>query len=78
MQKLTVYYGARCGLCCATRAWIERQHKLVRVECVPAEEPGAELKVIADSGDIWDGDAITTSRKIRNVPARSSTRAWAC
>jgi hypothetical protein len=73
MQKLTVYYDARCGLCCATRAWIERQHQLVRVECVPAEEPGAELTVIADSGDIWEGD----SAWIVVLWALSDYRRWA-
>jgi predicted DCC family thiol-disulfide oxidoreductase YuxK len=57
MQKLTVYYDARCGLCCATRDWIAREPKLVKVECLPAAEPGAELTVIADTGEIWEGDA---------------------
>ena len=57
MRTLTVYYDARCGLCCATRTWIERQKQLVKVECVPASEPGAELIVIGDDGSIWEGDA---------------------
>ena len=57
MRTLTVYYDARCGLCCATRDWINRQRQLVKVECRPASEPGAELTVIADSGEIWEGDA---------------------
>jgi len=57
MRKLTVYYDGRCGLCCATRDWIARQPQLVRVECLPAAEPGAELTVIGDDGRIWEGDA---------------------
>jgi len=57
MQRLTVYYDARCGLCCATREWIERQPQLVPVDCLPASQPGAELTVVADSGEIWEGDA---------------------
>ena len=57
MRVLTVYYDARCGLCCATRDWIERQKQLVKVECLPATEPGAELTVIADTGEVWEGDA---------------------
>ena len=57
MKKLTVYYDARCGLCCATKEWIARQRQLVTVECVPASEPGAEITVIADTGEIWEGDA---------------------
>jgi hypothetical protein len=57
MNSLTVYYDGRCGLCCATRDWIERQRPLVPVTCLPASEPGAELTVIADTGEIWEGDA---------------------
>ena len=57
MKWLTLYYDARCGLCCSTRDWINRQPQLVRVECLPASEPGAELTVIADTGEIWEGDA---------------------
>lgn len=54
---MTVYYDARCGLCCATRDWILRQKQLVKVDCLPASQPGAELTVIADDGAIWEGDA---------------------
>ena len=57
MQKMTVYYDARCGLCCAVRDWLARQPKLVPIECVPATDPGAELTVISDTGDIWEGDS---------------------
>ena len=57
MQKMTVYYDARCGLCCAVRDWLARQPKLVTIECLPATDPVAELTVIADTGDIWEGDS---------------------
>jgi predicted DCC family thiol-disulfide oxidoreductase YuxK len=57
MKKITVYYDARCGLCCAVRTWLARQRQLVTIECVPATEPGAELMVIADTGEIWEGDS---------------------
>ena len=57
MRKLTVYYDGRCGLCCATRDWIARQKQLIKVECLPSTEPGAELTVIADTGEVWEGDA---------------------
>ena len=57
MRKLTVYYDARCGLCCATRDWIAKQRQIVTIECEPAAEPGAELTVVGDDGRIWEGDA---------------------
>ena len=57
MSRLTVYYDARCGLCCATRDWIARQPQLIKVECLPSATPGAELTVVADTGDVWEGDS---------------------
>lgn len=57
MRKMTVYYDPRCGLCCAVRDWLERQRQVVKIECVPATEPGAELTVISDTGEIWEGDS---------------------
>jgi hypothetical protein len=57
VRTLTLYYDARCGLCCATRDWIAQQRQLVTVDCVPASEPGAELTVTADTGEVWEGDA---------------------
>jgi predicted DCC family thiol-disulfide oxidoreductase YuxK len=56
MRRLTVYYDARCGLCCATRDWISRQPQLVPLSCQPASEPGSEIRVTADSGEVWEGD----------------------
>ncbi len=57
MRQLTVYYDPRCGLCCAVRDWLARQPKLVKVECLPATDPGAEITVISDTGEIWEGDS---------------------
>jgi hypothetical protein len=80
VQKLTLYYDARCGLCCATREWIEKQRQLVRVDCLPASEPGAELTVVADTGEIWEGDAawivvLWALRDYRDWSRRLSTPA---
>jgi len=57
MTALTVYYDARCGLCCAVRDWIARQPQLVPVRCEPASGPTDELVVAADSGEVWSGDS---------------------
>jgi hypothetical protein len=57
MTTLTVYYDARCGLCCAVRDWIARQPQLVPVRCEPAQGPTDELVVSADSGEVWSGDS---------------------
>lgn len=57
MNRLTVFYDARCGLCCAVRTWLERQRQLVAVECRPSTDPGDELVVLADTGEMWSGDS---------------------
>ena len=57
MTRLTVFYDSRCGLCCAVREWLARQRLLVPVECRPKQEGMEELVVVADSGEIWSGDA---------------------
>ena len=57
MNRLTVFYDARCGLCCAVRDWIGRQAQLVPVTCVPKQEPMDDLVVVADTGEYWSGDA---------------------
>jgi predicted DCC family thiol-disulfide oxidoreductase YuxK len=56
MTRLTVFYDARCGLCCALRDWIARQPQIVPVHCRPALTPAEELVVSADSGEVWRGD----------------------
>jgi hypothetical protein len=57
MTSLTVFYDARCGLCCAVRDWIAGQRQLVPVECRPKRDDMEELVVVADSGEMWAGDA---------------------
>lgn len=59
MTHLTVEYDPRCGLCCAIKRWVQRQPQLVPVTCVaqPDGRPSGELRVIADSGEFWSGDA---------------------
>lgn len=57
MTRLTVYYDARCGLCCAVRDWVARQRQLIAVDCQPKSDPGDELVVQADSGEEWSGDS---------------------
>lgn len=56
MTRLTVFYDARCGLCCAVRDWIGRQRQLVPVECRPKPASMEELVVVADTGEVWAGD----------------------
>ena len=56
MTRLTVFYDARCGLCCAVRDWIGRQRQLIPVECRPKPDGAEELVVTADSGEFWSGD----------------------
>jgi hypothetical protein len=57
VTRLTVFYDARCGLCCAVRDWIGGQRQLLAVDCVPKEEGMDELVVVADSGEMWSGDS---------------------
>jgi len=58
VTRLTVFYDARCGLCCALREWIGRQRMLIPVECRPSPRPTDELLVVADTGEAWsDGSA---------------------
>jgi hypothetical protein len=57
VTRLTVYYDARCGLCCAVRDWLVQQRQLVPIVCRPKQDDMQELVVVADSGEIWEGDA---------------------
>jgi len=72
VTRLTVYYDARCGLCCAVRTWLARQPQLMPLECRPksARDRGEpreqgekqttdddDLVVVADSGEVWSGDS---------------------
>jgi predicted DCC family thiol-disulfide oxidoreductase YuxK len=56
VTRMTVYYDARCGLCCAVRDWLAHQRQLVAVECVPKKGAADDLVVVADSGEVWSGD----------------------
>ena len=57
MTRLTLFYDARCGLCCAVRDWIGRQRQLVPVDCRPKPDAQEALVVVADSGEVWEGDS---------------------
>jgi predicted DCC family thiol-disulfide oxidoreductase YuxK len=70
-QRLTVLYDAGCGICRTARAWLARRAQLVPLEFVPAGSAAAvdrypgldhartltEITVIADTGDVYEGDA---------------------
>jgi predicted DCC family thiol-disulfide oxidoreductase YuxK len=59
VTRLTVFYDARCGLCCAVRTWLARQPQLIPLECRPKPQAldADELVVVADSGEMWSGDS---------------------
>ena len=57
MTHLTVFYDARCGLCCAVRRWIEQQRQTIPILCQPKPDGGNDLVVVADTGERWDGNA---------------------
>ena len=57
MTRLTVFYDARCGLCCAVRDWLSGQRQLVPLECRPKPEGTDDLVVHADTGEVWEGDS---------------------
>jgi hypothetical protein len=57
VKRLTVFYDARCGLCCAVRDWIGRERQLLPVTCVPKQESMDELVIVADTGELWSGDS---------------------
>ncbi len=57
ITRLVVFVDERCGLCCAVRDWIARQPQLIPIECRAKPAAGDDLVVVADSGDVWSGDA---------------------
>jgi hypothetical protein len=57
MTRLTLFYDARCGLCCALREWIGRQPALIPVDCRPSSGASDDLVVVADTGERWSGDS---------------------
>jgi len=81
MTRLTVFYDARCGLCCALRDWIGRQPALVPVDCRPAASPTDDLLVVADSGEAWSGDSawlmvFWALAEYRHLACRLASPAW--
>jgi predicted DCC family thiol-disulfide oxidoreductase YuxK len=40
VTRLTVFYDARCGLCCAVRSWLSRQPQLIPLDCRPKSARG--------------------------------------
>jgi predicted DCC family thiol-disulfide oxidoreductase YuxK len=69
VQRVTVLYDARCNLCRAARAWLERQRQVVPLEFLEAASPQAaerypfldpqmtleDLTVVGDGGEVWVG-----------------------
>jgi len=67
MQRLTVLYDDRCGLCSGCRRWMEEQDKILNLEFVPMGSPEAqarwgplggpadELLVVDDEGGVYRG-----------------------
>ena len=70
-NRLTVLYDAGCGICRTARTWLAGRAQLVPLEFVPAGTVAAverypaldhartlsEITVIADTGDVYEGDA---------------------
>ena len=71
MKQLTVFYDARCGICCRFRTWLEAQPKRAAVAFVDYQSAEAErllpgirgmgadreVVVMADDGRWWQGPA---------------------
>lgn len=71
VRHLTVLYDASCGLCTGVQGWLDGKALLVEVELVAAASPEArrrfpwldhdatldEVTVVADTGEVWTGDA---------------------
>jgi predicted DCC family thiol-disulfide oxidoreductase YuxK len=70
MERLTVLYDARCGVCASARRWLELQPALVALDFVPAgteqarrrfpglqhPDPPEELVVVDDEGGVYRGE----------------------
>jgi predicted DCC family thiol-disulfide oxidoreductase YuxK len=70
-RSLVVLYDPDCGLCRSARRWLESRDQLVPLFFVPAGSPQArrafpgldhdatlrEITVVADTGDVYVGDA---------------------
>jgi len=73
MTRLTVFYDARCGLCCAVSDWLGRQPQLVPLDCRPKPDGVDDLVVVADTGETWAGD----SAWLMVLWALAKYRSWA-
>ncbi len=70
-RRLTVLYDEHCQLCRAARRWLEQRDQLVPLELLPAGSAQAyqrfptldhartmvDVTVVADTGDVYSGDA---------------------
>jgi len=81
--SLTVYYDADCAFCRRCRDWLEGQETSCEVKLVAANGPaatadlaglplGAELVVVADTGDVWIGPKAF----VMCLWATTAHRAW--
>jgi predicted DCC family thiol-disulfide oxidoreductase YuxK len=71
MKSLTILYDSDCGLCCQCRGWLAAQPQLLPLEFLPLQSlevarrfgdlqrlrPEEQMLVIADTGELWQGDA---------------------
>lgn len=69
MNRLTIFYDARCGLCSQFRKWMLGQAAYVRLEFLPFDSRAAlarcpvlprlgadrEIVVMGDDGSLWQG-----------------------
>jgi predicted DCC family thiol-disulfide oxidoreductase YuxK len=54
---LTIYYDSRCGLCRTLVDWLSAQRQLVPLHCEPMPPQAEDLRVVADTGEEWVGNA---------------------
>lgn len=87
MKTLTVLYDARCGLCGNCRRWLEGQAQVIPLEFLDvrsataarrypgldALRPSERMIVVADTGELWQGEAAW----IMCLHALRDTQAWA-
>lgn len=71
ITTLYAFYDGECGLCYACRRWLSTQAQLVSVRflryqseealrlcpCLPDLHPEREIVVMADTGEIYQGDS---------------------
>jgi predicted DCC family thiol-disulfide oxidoreductase YuxK len=57
MTSLTLYYDSQCGLCTSMRNWILSQRPALPFQLAPKPDDQRELTVVADTGEVWQGDS---------------------